>query len=384
MHRAYVLFLLAVGFGLGASAQEFTIPENVSDLTRESERSTPWRDLDPRDPVPILAHYYLWFNPGSWDRVKSDYPALGRYASDDPDVLQQHISMAKEAGIDGFIVSWKSTFENDRRLALLIDEAERQDFSLWLTYQALDFDRKPLPIDVIENDLHYFIETFAHREPFAFFDRPIVLLTGTWHFSRLQVAAIVNSVGSGVYLLATERSTEGYQRIADVVDGNAYYWSSADPARSDYQERLDTMSAAVHASGGLWIAPAAPGFDARLLGGTSLVERLDGDTLRRQLDGALRSSPDAVGLISWNEFSENTHIEPSEVYGNRALEVLADRELALPPIALDFDSSEPGTTSRRGLRGIAVIAALLALVAASVGSVYVRNRQRERLRDSPP
>ena len=30
-----------------------------------------------------------------------------------------------------------------------------------------------------------------------------------------------------------------------------------------------------------------------------------------------RSSPDVLGLISWNEFSENTHVEPSEQFGDR-------------------------------------------------------------------
>ena len=34
------------------------------------------------------------------------------------------------------------------------------------------------------------------------------------------------------------------------------------------------MSAEVHEQGGLWIAPAAPGFDARLIGGTTVVERV--------------------------------------------------------------------------------------------------------------
>ena len=60
------------------------------------------------------------------------------------------------------------------------------------------------------------------------------------------------------------------------------------------------------------------------VGGTTVVERRDGETLRRQLDAAHGSSPDAIGLISWNEFSENTHIEPSEQYGARYLEVVAD------------------------------------------------------------
>jgi hypothetical protein len=133
--------------------------------------------------------------------------------------------------------------------------------------------------------------------------------------------------------------------VADLVDGNAYYWGSVNPdTYPGYSQKLAEMGSAVHERGGLWIAPAAPGFDARLVGGTSVVPRRDGTTLRTQLDAATASAPDAVGLISWNEFSENTHIEPSRAHGSRYLEVVADIRGAELPELRDFDSSEPAAT----------------------------------------
>ena len=51
-----------------------------------------------------------------------------------------------------------------------------------------------------------------------------------------------------------------------------------------------------------------------------------------------------MGLISWNEFSENTHVEPSERYGARYLDVVADVRGATQPDVQDFDSSEPAAT----------------------------------------
>ena len=84
------------------------------------------------------------------------------------------------------------------------------------------------------------------------------------------------------------------------------------------------MASAVHHHHGLWIAPAAPGFDAREIGGTTVVPRDGGRTLLRGVRGrAMSSNPDALGLISWNEFSENTYIEPSKKYGSRYLDVAA-------------------------------------------------------------
>ena len=37
-------------------------------------------------PIPVLAYYYIWYNPESWNRAKIDYPLLGRYSSDDTSV----------------------------------------------------------------------------------------------------------------------------------------------------------------------------------------------------------------------------------------------------------------------------------------------------------
>ena len=49
-------------------------------------------------PIPVLAYYYIWFNPTSWKRAKIDYPLLGRYSSDDEVVMAEHVRMAQEAG----------------------------------------------------------------------------------------------------------------------------------------------------------------------------------------------------------------------------------------------------------------------------------------------
>ena len=164
-------------------------------------------------------------------------------------------------------------------------------------------------------------------------------------------------------VLASEKDVEGYQRVADLVDGNAYYWSSVNPDRHPgYGRKLAAMAAAVHAHHGLWVAPFAPGFDARLVGGTSVVDRQDGRTLRREYATALSSSPDALALISWNEFSENTHVEPSQRHGTRYLDVLRDLTAAAPPPlgALAVDSSEPaGGGSPTGFLLLCVVLAFL-------------------------
>jgi hypothetical protein len=297
------------------------------------------------NPTPVFAYHYIWFNATSWDRAKIDYPLLGRYSSDETSVMRQQIRWAKQAGIDAFIVSWKSTRTLNRRLEKLMRVARAEKFKLAVIYQGLDFEREPLPLPQVREDMRLFARAYAGDPVFDVMTKPLLIWSGTWRFSRDEIEAVVQPLRAKLFVLATERSTAGYRRLDDVVDGNAYYWSSGDPLRMRwYAKRLAEMGAAVHKRGGIWIAPVAPGFDARLIGGRTMVPRRNGETLRRSLDAAVASSPDALGVISWNEFSENTHIEPSELYGAASMRHLADALGAGFVMGADFDSSEPAAT----------------------------------------
>ncbi len=277
------------------------------------------------DATPVLAYYYIWFNQDSWDRAKIDFPSLGRYSSDDAQVMRQHIQWAKAVGIDGFIVSWKNTEVLTTRLTTLVEISNEEHFKLAVIYQGLDVNRKPLPAPRIASDLDFFAEKFGGNAAFDLFDKPVVVWSGTWEFSRDEIASVTEGRRDRLLILASDRNPDDYRNHADLFDGNAYYWSSVDPTTyGGYEAKLTSMGNAVHETDGLWIAPAAPGFDARLLGGQRAVSREGGNMLRTQLSAAYQSAPDAIGIISWNEFSENSQVEPSCLYGTQSLGVLAD------------------------------------------------------------
>jgi hypothetical protein len=336
---------------------------------------------DATDGLPVLAYYYQWFTPKSWDRAKIDYPLAGRYSSDDISIMKKHIAEAKSAGINGFIVSWKSTPTNNRRLDALIKVARGTDFKLAIIYQGLDFYRNPLPVQRIADDLDHFKRHYASDPVFDLFAKPLVIWSGTWEFSASDIERVTTSVRDSALVLATEKSPQGYQRVARYFDGNAYYWSSVDPQTNGrYQERLNAMASTVHKSGGLWIAPFAPGFDARLVGGTREVPRRDGETLRMEYNAAVSSAPDALGLISWNEFSENTHVEPSERYGNSALVELTNLvggpSVRTPPMV--DDSDDPG---REGILSVGAALVVVLLLAAALPIYTWIRRQRDPAAD---
>ena len=209
--------------------------------------------------VPVLAYYYIWFNPNSWDRAKTDFPLLGRYSSDDAVVMRQHVQWAKSVGIDGFIVSWKNTNILTERLRLLIEISKQEDFKLVIIYQGLDVDREPLPAARVAADLDFFTEEFADDPVFDLFAKPVVIWSGTWKFSRDEIASVTASRRERLMILASERNSNDYRNLADLFDGDAYYWSSVNPdTYPEYLQKLQSMAQAVHEHDGLWISRLRP------------------------------------------------------------------------------------------------------------------------------
>jgi hypothetical protein len=340
----------------------------------------------PAAPVPLLAYYYIWYDTKSWNRAKDDYPELGRYSSDDPAVMARHVDLAKQAGIDGFIVSWKSTDVLNRRLEQLGRIASAKGFKLALIYEGLDFHRNPLPVGRVHRDLTEAADRWTRSDAFVIFDRPLVVWSGTWRFSAAEVERVTRPLRDRLLIVASERNPEGVRRLAGLVDGDAYYWSSVDPRRTPgYRRKLAAMEEAAHARGGLWIAPAAPGYDARKLGGKRVVERRDGATLGEELAAAAASSPDAIGLISWNEFSESSHVEPSLRFGRRYLDALRSLRRAPEPqtaSGTDFASDGPDGQDASPVRFLLLGSLLLGGI-GGLAVVIRRATQHERTRHAP-
>jgi len=337
-------------------------------------------------PTPLLAYYYIWFNHSSWNRAKKDYPLIGTYSSSDPNVMRHQIQQAKSAGINGFIVSWKNTRLNNQRLRLLMTVAAQQHFKLAMIYQGLDFYRHPLPVSEVAADFVAFRDKFASDPVFLRLSgKPLTIWSGTWAFSHAEVAEVTRAVRPGMLVLSTEKNVAGFRRIADVTDGDAYYWSSVNPAtNTHYGSKLDQISSAVHHDGKYWIAPFAPGFDARMVGGHQLVARDSGQTLRTEYATAVRSSPDVLGLISWNEFSENSYVEPSQRYRYQSLDALRQLRgtsvpaLTGPAAPSDNGAIRPGSRQAAAWPNVLRLAGFPAALVVAVGLVGYQRRRRAR------
>lgn len=313
--------VLAVLVGLAAlAAVAVCAPAPVSAAGSGTARGGS-SSTDP-DRLPVFAYFYQWFDHGSWRRAKIDYPLAGRYSSSDRQVLVGQVAAARAAGLDGFLTSWKGTPTLDARLQLLLDVAHEQHFDVGVVYEGLDFQRHPLPLSVVRSDMMMLVNRWGDQLRSRYFGRPVIIWTGTDQWPVSAIRSVRQALGQRAYLLASAKSAEEYERVAGVVDGDAYYWSSANPGTTYTHDRLADLSAAVHADHGIWLAPATAGFDGRPLHHHRVVPRDGGQTLVRSLKDAFGSDPDAVGVISWNEWSENTYIEPGQRYGAQELDAL--------------------------------------------------------------
>ena len=157
--------------------------------------------------------------------------------------MRTHVRWARTAGITGFVVSWKRSPVLDRRLDLLVRVAQAENFKLAIIYQGLDFFRRPLPVARIGEDLRRFAQRYDREPVFDLFGKPLVIWSGTWEFSPEAIGSVTRTVRPGLLVLASERKVRGYDSIATLVDGNAYYWSSVNPdTNENHTPKLKEMA----------------------------------------------------------------------------------------------------------------------------------------------
>ena len=320
--------------------------------------------------APMFAFYYLWWSKAHWlSTLGSHYPVnssplplparlaangcnpVSNYAGntltdvptalfsqDDPGRIAADVRAAAAAGLAGFIVNWagsgtasQTVTSNpyNRRLQAVVDAVHQLNaagtpFKLWISYQA---SASVLPMSSIIGDLdylraHYAADPALDRSKSA---RPTLIWQGSRKYSLASLQQVSARYRSTFRILGDESSWSASR--APYLDGDAYYWSSQDPYRNPQSfSQLATLAAAVRGSGTnpdhsrkVWVAPLTPGYDKQLAGGTNCVPRQGGQTMRTLDAGNARTSPDAWGVISWNEVVEGTYIEPLQRYGQQSL-----------------------------------------------------------------
>ncbi len=267
----------------------------------------------------VLAYFYGWFNVDQWnDPQLVDRPAEP-YNSADGGVMARQIGQAQSAGIDGFVMSWFGPDEPYTTGVFhgLLDQAAAHGFRA-----AVDVDMGQGFLSTVEsaqNAVSYAVHTLANHPAYLRYDgKPVIFFWKQQRFSPAQwreIRAQVDPDHNTIWI--AEGDALAYVGVFDGLNLYNIAWSG-NPAGTNASWASRTMS-----RGGYFVATAMPGFDESRLGRANPVVRSrgNGDYFRRSFAGAAAANPHMIIITSWNEFPENSHIEPSQQYGTFYLDL---------------------------------------------------------------
>jgi hypothetical protein len=292
----------------------------------------------------LLAFYYLWYSPSDWDSPYLQDRPLTPYSSSDPAALARHIDQAKSAGIQGFIASWWGPDNSiDRNFQTLLDAARDKNFRIALYFETMEADR-PRDEATILSWLRYALSRYGGHPAFLRVSGKPVIVVWVSFAAKLEVWDRVfrqlRAEGLEAVFIGAYDSPEPDLDLLDVFDGLHNYNILGIANRN---EEVPDILAGAYAETGravhyyplladtpslkIWTATVQPGFDDTLIPGrrTPVLPRLDGGLYQATWQAALASRPDWIFITTWNEWWENTHIEPSRLYGDQYLIITWDQ-----------------------------------------------------------
>jgi len=264
-----------------------------------------------------------------------DLPSEGLYDQALADTFDRHIAAAAAAGIRGFLASWKGTGQSNqdpaamgynRRLDLLVSRVNAYNsshgghFGLGLALAAFgDYSRSTAEV---QGDLAYFSSRYGKNPAFRndYSSKPVVMWLDSRKFTIETVRDVSKAARPSLYLVGDETS-DSWTRDGAWLDASSYYWSTQKPDSSFARSSITALSDKVHAAGKPWLAPFIAGYNKQLAGG-GCVPRNGIRTLDDIWAMNAATHPSGWFGISWNEFVENTYLEPTLAYGTTYLDEL--------------------------------------------------------------
>jgi hypothetical protein len=271
--------------------------------------------------------------PGRLDIGATHYPADGPYDSQDPTRIRTQLALAREAGLDGFLVSWWGReSEEALGLAALFRHAGQTGLVLAPYYETGELWRRGAT--GVAADLASLLDRHGQEPAWLRVGGvPVVFLYASHRLRpRLWDAVLARLAAAGrrLFLVADAPSPEWLTARPDWLqrfDALHVYTPVVFLARGrDLGETYRALGTLARGAGRPFVPAVAPGFDDRQVRtpGT-VVDRADGMTYDRSWEAALAVDPSWILVSSWNEWHEGSEIEPSVEHGRRYLDATRTR-----------------------------------------------------------
>jgi hypothetical protein len=277
----------------------------------------------------VLAFFYPWYLYSTWSSEHLQDQPLSLYSTENPDEVQHSLGDALAAGLDGFVVSWTGNASwNDRRLRIVLDQALTLGLTASIlveTLMAVDVlpDGTSGPVsDKMRRWLEKAYDLYGqHPALLRVRGQPVIFVYAADAFTADEWQTIVQSLeqsGRRMFLMADSPDPTLLNSFA-----GAFRYATAGIPQSDLErvygdQALRTESYNLSHGGArrAYAATVSPGYDDSRLGRDTsyVVDRANGSLYDAQWRAAVSAASDWILITSWNEFWENTHVEPSVRY----------------------------------------------------------------------
>ncbi|HXV43675.1 MAG TPA: glycoside hydrolase family 99-like domain-containing protein [Anaerolineae bacterium] len=293
----------------------------------------------------VLAQYFAWFDGDGWNdcNISAGDQPLEAYSSDDPATIARHIEVARDAGLDGFLLHWFGPGDRtDRNFETLLTRSQWRDFTSTIVFSYHIWHAAPtLTQQNIAEAIRYVMDRYSGQPNFLYLEgKPVLFFIDVYRTPRA----------------AGQTPQQFWAAVRDEVDPERQAWWIAEGLDPSYLAVFDGLFVfkITHADypndylkasrwaervqqweqqtgqAKLWLATISPGWDDLRAGCRADVrvpntphrrEREDGALYQATLEAALKSNPDWLLLSSFNEWVEGTYIEPSVQYGDKYLKL---------------------------------------------------------------
>ena len=353
----------------------------TSEPTEAAPAPTAIPTLEAQKSRPLfMAHYMPWYQTqevsGYWGwhwkmdhfdpkqvdadgypQIASHYmPLTGPYDSKDPAVLEYQVLLMKLSGIDGVIVDWYgSTNQNDygviNQSTVRLFEAVKKAgllFAVCYEDQTVKILVESHKLDAVnvytqgQADMAYLEANWFQDEAYLKTpDGPVLFNFGPQYFiNGPDWETLFQGLAARPVLVTLDQH---YVPGAAATFPWPPMWASQNGVLSQagVESYLDSFYLKA-ANYKYKVAGAFPGFqdiyqEAGVSPSYGYLDAQDGETFKLTLQKAIEQSPDVIQLITWNDYGEGTIIEPTIQFEYRYLEMVQEARTQI-------DSSDMGYT----------------------------------------
>ena len=314
-------------------------------------------DRAAQDHYLVGAFYYPWYGPDrrKWQDGYVHLPALGEYNSADPTIIDQQIDLATGHGVDFFLISWwgSDSLEDQTLRTSFLTSPLIGDIKFAINYESdgrlvvqdgrIDLN-DPRNRQILASDFHYLAETYWNNPQYLKIQgRNVVFLYSSYSFTgnvagtMEDLRAQASQNGFRLYLIGDEvtwgspsGTSPDQLKAFDAISTYSMY--TTNPALlTDFTGKVSSQYArweqAAKSVGSAFVPDAITGFDdTRVRPGAGHPPLPPNPALfQGQVDLALAYVDPSLNMLlitSWNEWNEDTAIEPSKEYRRQYLDIL--------------------------------------------------------------